>query len=133
MNIFRLLYHEKLRPAKIGGLLHRHESSSIWEIAKGLDNRMYNPCIAEIKHLEKKKESMPKPEDGCEGMGIDQAQSGLRWSLEQDASWLETSYPEQAMSGNTICLGLFSPEGETEKTGVLQDLWLRGKGVGFPK
>jgi IS30 family transposase len=47
-----LLYVERLKPSDIAAALNRKPSSITRETEKGMDNGMYNPIIAEAKHLE---------------------------------------------------------------------------------
>jgi IS30 family transposase len=46
MDIFRLLYVERLKPSAIAAALNRQPSSITRELKKGMDNRMYNPVLA---------------------------------------------------------------------------------------
>jgi IS30 family transposase len=59
IDIFRLLYVERLKPSAIAAALNRRSSSSTRELEKGMDNRMYNPLIAEARHLEARRNQRP--------------------------------------------------------------------------
>jgi IS30 family transposase len=56
-DIFKLLYVERLKPSAIAAMLKRKPSSIIREIAKGMDNRIYNPITTEAGRLEIPRES----------------------------------------------------------------------------
>jgi IS30 family transposase len=88
---------------------------------------MYNPCIDEIKHLEKRRNQCPNLKMTAKAWELIKPKLELWWSREQGAPWLETSYPEQAMSGKTLYTSVFFYlKGELKKW-ALQDLRLRGK------
>jgi IS30 family transposase len=59
MDIFELLYVERLKPSAIAVALNRKPSTITREIAKGMDNRMYNFVIAETGHLEARRNQRP--------------------------------------------------------------------------
>jgi len=61
MDIFRFLYVERLKPAMIGGLLGRSPSSITREIAKGTENGMYSPLLAECLHLDARRRQLAAP------------------------------------------------------------------------
>jgi IS30 family transposase len=46
---------ERLKPPAIAAALNRSPSSITSELEKGMDNGMYNPIPAEIRHLEKRR------------------------------------------------------------------------------
>jgi IS30 family transposase len=60
MDIFRLLYAEGLKPSAIAAALNREPSSIVRELEKGMDNGMYNPILAETKHLEARRSQCPR-------------------------------------------------------------------------
>jgi IS30 family transposase len=59
MDIFKLLYVERLTPSAIAAALNRKPSTITREIAKGMDNGMYNPIIAKAGHLEARRNQRP--------------------------------------------------------------------------
>jgi IS30 family transposase len=59
MDIFRLLYVKGLKPSAIAAALNREPSSIAREMEKGMDNGMYNPVLAEAKHLEARRSQRP--------------------------------------------------------------------------
>jgi IS30 family transposase len=60
MDIFKLLYVERLKPSAIAVSLNRSPSSIARELEKGMDNGMYNPIIAEARHLEARRNQCPR-------------------------------------------------------------------------
>jgi IS30 family transposase len=60
MDIFKLLYVERLKPSAIAAALNRKPSSITGEMEKGMDNGMYNPVIAGAKHLEARRNQRPR-------------------------------------------------------------------------
>jgi IS30 family transposase len=60
MDIFRLLYVERLKPSAIAATLNRRSSSITRELEKGMNNGMYNPVIAEARHLEAGRDQRPR-------------------------------------------------------------------------
>jgi IS30 family transposase len=128
MDIFRLLYVERLKPSAIAAALNRKPSSITRELEKGLDQGMYNPIIAETRHLEARRNQRPILKMTGEVWNIVKPQLENRWSPEEVAKWLRKEYPEYGMSGKTIYNYIFfHMKGELKKL-ALQDLRLRGKG-----
>jgi IS30 family transposase len=127
MDIFKLLYVERLTPSAIAEALNRKPSSITREIAKGMDNGMYNPVIAEAGHLEARRNQRPRLKTTDEAWAIIKPQLEKRWSPEEVAKWLKKEYPDYAVSGKTIYNYIFfHMKGELKKL-ALQDLRLRGK------
>jgi IS30 family transposase len=60
MDIFRLLYVERLKPPAIAAAFNRAPSGITREPEKGMDNGMYNPVPAETRHLEKRRNRRPR-------------------------------------------------------------------------
>jgi len=103
MNIFKFLYVEKLKPSRIAKLLNRNLSSITREISKGIDkNGLYNPLVAEVRHLEAKKKQRPHLKMTEEAWKLVRAKLELNWSPEQIAKWLRREYPEYSMCAKTI-------------------------------
>jgi IS30 family transposase len=127
MDIFRMLYVERRKPSAIAAALNRKPSSISRELEKGMDNGMYNPVLAETKHLEARRNQRPRLKMTDEAWSIVKPQLEKRWSPEEVAKWLEKEYPCSAMSGKTIYnYVFFHMKGELKKL-ALQDLRLRGK------
>jgi IS30 family transposase len=127
MDIFKLLYVERLKPSAIAVSLNRSPSSITRELEKGMDNGMYNPIIAEARHLEARRNQCPRLKMTDEAWKTVKPQLEKRWSPEEVAQWLKKEYPEYAMSGKTIYNYLFFHlKGELKKL-ALGDLRLRGK------
>jgi IS30 family transposase len=127
MDIFRMLYVERLKPSVIAAMLNRRPSSITRELEKGMDNGMYNPILAETKHLEARRNQRPRLKMTDDAWNIVKPQLEKRWSPEEVAKWLEREYPCYAMSGKTIYnYVFFHMKGELKKL-ALQDLRLRGK------
>ena len=127
MDIFRLLYVERLKPAYIGKQLNRSPSSISREIARGIDQGAYNPFIAEIRHLEARKTQRPPLKMTAKAWLLVKPKLELRWSPEQIARWLKSEYPEHTMSGKTIYNYVYVHlKGELKKV-ALEDLRRRGK------
>jgi IS30 family transposase len=127
MDIFKLLYVERLKPSDIAAALNRKPSSITREIAKGMDNGMYNPVIAEAGCLEARRNQRPRLKMTAEAWAIIKPHLEKRWSPEEVAKQPEKEYPEYAMSGKTIYnYVFFHMKGELKKP-ALQDLRLRGK------
>jgi IS30 family transposase len=127
MDIFRLLYVERLKPSAIATALNRKPSSITRELEKGMDNGMYNPILAEARHLEARRNQRPRLKMTGEAWNKVKPQLEKRWSPEEIAKWLEKEYPKYAMSGKTIYnYVFFHMKGELKKL-ALQDFRLRGK------
>jgi IS30 family transposase len=60
MDIFKLLYIERLKPSSIAAALNRKPSSITRELEKSTDNGMYNPILAEARHLEARRNQRPR-------------------------------------------------------------------------
>jgi IS30 family transposase len=102
MDIFRLLYVERLKPSAIAAALNRQPSSITRELEKGMDKGMYNPVIAEARHLEARRNQCPCHKMTDEAWNSIKGQLEKRWSPEEVAKWFEKEYPGYAMSGKTI-------------------------------
>jgi IS30 family transposase len=127
MDIFKLLYVERLKPSAIAAALNRKPSSITREREKGMDNGMYNPIIAEARHLEARRNQRPRLKMTDEAWNMVKGRLEKRWSPEEVAHRLKKEYPEYAMSGKTIYTYIFfHMKGELKKL-ALQDLRLRGK------
>ena len=128
MDIFRLLYLEKQTRSKIASLLGRKPSSIGRELKKGMDRGgVYNPFMAEMEHLNARKQQSPKLKIDDKVWPIIKPQLELRRSPEEIAKWLKEDYPEHAMSGKTIYNYVqFHMKGELKKL-ALADLRQRGK------
>ena len=109
MDIFRLLYVERLKPSAIAAALNRKPSSIIHELEKGVDNGMYNPILAEAKHLETRRNQCPHLKMTDEAWNVVKPQLEKRASPEEIAKWLEKEYPEYVMSSKTIYTYIFFP------------------------
>jgi IS30 family transposase len=127
MDIFRLLYVERRKPSAIAAALNRRSSSITRELEKGMDKGMYNPILAEARHLEARKNQRPRLKMTDEAWNKVRSQLEKRWSPEEAAKWLKKEYPCCAMSGKTIYnYVFFHMKGELKKL-ALRDLRLRGK------
>jgi IS30 family transposase len=127
MDIFRLLYVEKHRSSSIAVTLNRKPSSITRKLAKGMDKGVYNPILAEIRHLEARRNQRPCLKITDEAWNKVKPQLEKRWSPEEAAKWLEKEYPCYAVSGKTIYNYIFfHMKGELKKL-ALQDLRHRGK------
>jgi IS30 family transposase len=127
MDIFRLLYVERLKPSAIAAALNREPSSITRELEKGMDTGMYNPILAEVRHLEARRNQCPHLKMTDEAWNMVKPRLEHRWSPEEVAAWLKKEYPEYAMSGKTIYnYVFFHMKGELKKL-ALQNLRLRGK------
>jgi IS30 family transposase len=125
MDIFKLLYVERLKPSSIAAALNRKPSSITRELEKGMDNGMYNPIIAEARHLDARRNQCPHLKMTGEAWNIVKSRLEKRWSPEEVAKWLEKEYPEYAMPGKTIYnYVFFHMKGELKKL-ALKDLRLR--------
>jgi IS30 family transposase len=60
MDIFRLRYGERLKPSAIAAALNRQPSSITRELERGMDKGSYNPIIAEVRHLEARRNQHPR-------------------------------------------------------------------------
>jgi IS30 family transposase len=88
---------------------------------------MYNPIIAEARHLEARRNQRPRLTMTGEAWNMVKPRLEKRWSPEEVAKWLEKEYPEYAMSSKTIYNYIFfHMKGELKKL-ALKDLRLRGK------
>ncbi|GMO43736.1 MAG: hypothetical protein Pg6C_05540 [Treponemataceae bacterium] len=85
MDIFRLLYVERLKPSAIAAALNRAPSSITRELEKGMDNGMYNPILAETRHLEERRNQRPRLKMTDEAWNIVKPQLEQRWSPEEVA------------------------------------------------
>ncbi|GMO42203.1 MAG: IS30-like element IS30 family transposase [Treponemataceae bacterium] len=127
MDIFRLMYVQRLKPSAIAAALNRAPSSITRELEKGMDNGMYNPILAETRHLEERRNRRPGLKMTDEAWNIVKPQLEQRWSPEEVAQWLKKEYPEYAMCGKTIYnYVFFHMKGELKKL-ALQDFRRRGK------
>jgi IS30 family transposase len=127
MDLFRLLYIEKQRPAQIALVLGREASTITREIKKGTDGGAYNPFVGEFLHLKARKQQSPHLKVTHEAWRLIKPQLEHRWSPEQIAQWLAGKYPEYAMSGKTIYNYVqFHMKGELKKL-ALADFRQRGK------
>jgi IS30 family transposase len=59
-EIFRLFYIEKMKPAALAAALNRTLPAVTREINRGMDNGIYNPFIAGIRHLEARRNKRPR-------------------------------------------------------------------------
>jgi IS30 family transposase len=127
MDIFRLLYVERLKPSAIAAALNRRPSSVTRELEKGMDKGMYNPILAEARRLEARRSQRPRLKITDEAWNTVKPQLEKRWSPEEVAKWFEKEYPCYAVSGKTIYNYIFfHMKGELKKL-ALRDLRLRGK------
>jgi IS30 family transposase len=60
MDLFRLLYIEKQRPAQIALVLGRKASTITREIKKGTNGGAYNPFVSEFLRLKARKQQSPR-------------------------------------------------------------------------
>jgi IS30 family transposase len=95
MDIFKLLYVERLKPSAVAAALNRKPSSITRETAKGMDNGTYNPVIAEARHLEARRNQCPRLKMTDEAWAVIKPQLEKRWSPEEVAKQLkkEHAYP----------------------------------------
>jgi IS30 family transposase len=92
-----------------------------------MDNGMYNPLTAELRHLKQRSSQRPHLKMTEEIWEAVKPQLELRWSPKQIAEWLSTEYPAHVMSGKTIYNYVhFHMKGELKKL-ALEDLRQRGK------
>jgi IS30 family transposase len=92
-----------------------------------MDNGMYNPILAEARHLEARRNQRPRLKMTDEAWNMIKPQLEKRWSPEEIAIWLKKEYPEYVMSGKTIYnYVFFHMKGELKKL-ALQDFRQRGK------
>jgi IS30 family transposase len=101
----------------LAAALNRQPSSVTRELEKGMDKGMYNPVIAEARHLEARRNQCPRHKMTDEARNSIKGQLEKRWSPEEIAKWLEKEYPGYAISGKTIYNYFFSHERGTEKAG----------------
>ena len=102
MDLFKLLYVERLKPSAATAALNRRPSSIARELEKGMDSGMYNPILAETRHLEAGRNQRPRLKMTGEVWDRVKPQLEKRWSPEAVATWLKKAYPEYAMPGKTI-------------------------------
>jgi IS30 family transposase len=97
MDIFKLLYVERLTPSAVAAALNRKPSSITREIAKGMDNGMYNPVIAEAGCLEARRNQRPRLKMTDEAWAVIKPQLEKRRPPAEVAKQLkkETGYPLQ--------------------------------------
>ena len=126
LDIFRLLHIERLKPSQIAKLLNRKPSTITREITKGMDNKVYNPLVAEMRRLEVRKKQRPNLKMTKEAWKLVKAKLELGWPPEQIAKWLRLECPEHSMSAKTIYNYIsFHMKGEL-KMSTLMDLLQRG-------
>ncbi|MDR0723533.1 MAG: helix-turn-helix domain-containing protein, partial [Treponema sp.] len=99
MDIFKLLYIERLKPSAIATALNRKPSSITREREKGRDHGMYNPIIAEARHLDARRNQYPRLNMTGEAWNVVKSRLEKRRSPEEVAQWLEKAYPFYAVSG----------------------------------
>jgi IS30 family transposase len=87
MDIFKLLYVERLTPS--AAALNRKPFSITRETAKGMDNGMYNPVIAETGCLEARRNQRPRLKMTGEAWAVIKLQLEKRWSPVEVAKQLE--------------------------------------------
>jgi IS30 family transposase len=122
MDIFRVLYVERLKRSAIAAALSREPSSVTRELEKGMDTGMYNPMLAEVR-----RNQSPHLKMTDEAWNMVKPRLEHRWSAEEVAAWLKKECPEYAMSGKTIYnYVFFHMKGEVKKL-ALRSLRLRGK------
>jgi IS30 family transposase len=127
MDIFKLLYVERLTPSATAAALNRKPSSITREIAKGMDSGMYNPVIAEAGCMKVRRNQRPRLKMTDEAWSVIKPQLETRRPPEEVAKQLKKEYPDYAVSGKTIYnYVFFHMKGELKKP-ALQDLRLRGK------
>jgi IS30 family transposase len=127
MEIFRLFYIEKMKPAAIAAALNRTPSTVTRETNRGMDNGIYNPFVAGIRHLEARRNQCPRLKMTGGAWNRVKPLLEKRRSPEEVAKWLKKAYPEHSMSGKTIYNYIFfHMKGELKKL-ALKDLRLRGK------
>jgi len=127
MIIFKMLYVQRSKPAKIAIRLNRSLSSITREIRRGTDAGDYNPFFAEYDHLKRRRYQSPRLKIDNTTWQLIQPKLEHRWSPEQIAKWLKIEYPSRTVSGKTIYNYLyFHMRGELKKL-ALKDLRLRGR------
>jgi IS30 family transposase len=67
-----------------------------------MDKGMYNPVIAEVRHLEARRNQRPRLKMTDEAWDSIKGRLEKRWSPEEVAQWLKKEYPCYAMSEKTI-------------------------------
>jgi IS30 family transposase len=102
MDILKLLYVERPKPSAIAAALNRTPSSITREPERGVDNGIYNPILAEARHLEARRNQRPRLKMTDEAWNVIKPRLENRWSPEEVAQWLEKEYPEYAVSGKII-------------------------------
>lgn len=127
MEIFRMYHVSRFSSAKIAQALNRSTSSISREIKRGLDSGAYNPFIAELDHLQKRRYQTPKLKIDDVRWNLIKPKLEIRWSPDQVAKWIKNEYPDQSMSGKTIYNYVhFHMRGELKQI-ALRDLRQRGK------
>jgi IS30 family transposase len=79
MDIFRLLYVERRKPSAIAAALNRKPSSITRELEKGMDQGMYNPILAEARHLEVRRNQRPRLKIADEAWNTVKPQLEKQW------------------------------------------------------
>jgi IS30 family transposase len=102
MDIFRMLCVERCKPSTIAAVLNHTPSSITRELEKGMNKGMYNPILAEARHLEARRNQCPRLKMSDEAWNKVKPQLKKRWSPEEVAKWLKKEYPCYAMPGKTI-------------------------------
>ncbi len=127
MNIFRGLYVQNLNASQIAFRLNRRPSTVTREIAKGWEDGIYNPVLAEAKHqLQRTTQRPHKKIDAFLWKEI-KNKLALRWSPEQISKYLAEEKFDTTVCAKTIYNHIaFHMKGELKKL-ALQDLRRRGK------
>jgi IS30 family transposase len=89
MGIFKLLYVEGLKPSAIAAALNRKPSSITRELQKGMEYGMYNPLIAEARHLEARGNRHPRLKMTDAAWNRVKPRLEKRWPPEEVAEWLK--------------------------------------------
>jgi IS30 family transposase len=89
MDIFRLLYGERLTPQSIAAALNRGPSSITRELEKGMDQWSYNPVIADVRHLEAGRNQRPHLKITDKVWNSIKDQLKKRYPPEEAATWLK--------------------------------------------
>jgi IS30 family transposase len=112
MDIFKLLYVERLKPSTIAAALNRKPSSITRELQKGMDHGMYNPMLAEARHREARRNQPPRLKMTDEVWNTVKPHLEKRWSPEAVAQWLKKEYPDYVAKpglSRWICLKAWMP------------------------
>jgi len=127
MDIFKMFHVKHLSKTKIAKELNRSASSISREIKRGKDSDSYNPFVAELDHLQRRRYQSPKLKIDAVRWNLIKPKLEMRWSPDQVAKWLKKEYPHKSMSGKTIYNYVhFHMRGELKKV-ALKDLRQRGK------